>query len=132
LFLLPENKNDDLKPWRKIEAITGGVSDLDVNEKDILVACKNGEKQFYLQREFFDSIKSFNSLCKINEISPRPILLVQGSDDKKVLAKETALLFRNAKGLKEIHFIQGAGHSFAFFEDQLFEITLRHLGKWNL
>jgi fermentation-respiration switch protein FrsA (DUF1100 family) len=91
------------------------------------IACKNGNKQFYLRKEFFDSIRNFDPLYKIPKVSPRPTLLVQGSDDKKVLTKETELLFQNAQEPKEIHFIQGAGHSFAFFEEQLFEITLKHL-----
>jgi hypothetical protein len=59
-------------------------------------------------------------------------LLIQGSDDKKVLPEETELLFQNALEPKNMHFIQAAGHSFAFFEEQLFEITLQHLRKWNL
>lgn len=92
-----------------------------------LIACKNGNKQFYLRKEFFNSIRSFNLFHKINKISPRPILLIQGSDDKKVLPEETEVLFQNAKDSKDIHFIQGAGHSFAFFEEQLFETTLKHL-----
>lgn len=101
-------------------------------KKNCLIACKNGEKQFYLRKGFFDSIIGFDPLQEINKISPRPVLLIHGSTDRKVLQGQTRLLFRNALEPKKIQFIQGAGHSFAFFEEDLFEVTLRHLMKWNL
>ncbi len=101
-------------------------------KKNHLIACKNDGKQFYLGKEFFDNSGCFNSLQMINKISPRPVLLIQGSEDKKVLPEETKSLFQNALEPRHMHFVQTAGHSFAFFEEQLFEITLRHLREWNL
>lgn len=104
-----------------------GKKDFSLAKNGTLITCKNGNKQFYLRKEFFSSIRNSGLIHEINKISPRPILLIQGSDDKKVLPKETEVLFQNANEPKAIHFIQGTGHSFAFFEEQLFEITLKHL-----
>lgn len=106
-----------------------GKNTVSLVKKNSLIACRNGCKQFYLRKGFFEGVRDSNPLEMINMISPRPVLLIQGLDDKKVLPKETELLFRNAGKPKRLRFIQGAGHSFAFSEKRLFEITLRHLEK---
>ena len=97
-----------------------------------LVACKNGGKEFFLGKDFFNSIEKYDLVCDINKISPRPILLIQGSLDKKVLPKDTETLFKNTKEPKKIYLIKGSEHSFVFFESQLIDITLQNLMEWNL
>jgi fermentation-respiration switch protein FrsA (DUF1100 family) len=67
----------------------------------------------------------------ISKISPRPTILIQGLSDEKVLATETEILFESAKNPKEIHFISGAGHTFAFFEEELFGITMEKLEEYH-
>lgn len=90
-------------------------------------ACRNGDKQFYLQKDFFTDLQNLNPLLNISKISPRPIVLIQGLSDEKVLPTETEILFESAKDPKYIHFIKGAGHTFAFFEEKLFEVTREKL-----
>lgn len=89
--------------------------------------CKNGDKEFCLKKDFFDSIGDFNLFDKINKISPRPVIFIQGSNDKKVLPIETKLLFQSVQEPKKIYFIKSAKHSFVLFEEELFEITIRNL-----
>src|SRR4030042_1929030 len=93
--------------------------------------CKNGDKQFSLQKDFFLDLQNLNPLSTINKISPRPILLIQGLLDEKVPPTETEILYRSARNPKEIHFVSAAGHSFAFFEDELFGITLEKLEEYH-
>lgn len=94
-------------------------------------ACRNGDKQFYLQRDFFFDLQNLNPQLDISKISPRPTLLIQGLSDEKVPPTETEILFESAKNPKEIHFIRGAGHTFAFFEKELFRITLKKLEEYH-
>jgi fermentation-respiration switch protein FrsA (DUF1100 family) len=96
------------------------------------VACANGDKQFYLERDFFSSLEKHRPDQAISTISPRPILLVQGTVDEKVLPRETESLFENAREHKQLHLIEGAGHSFAFYEEQLIDRTLQSLLQWNI
>jgi len=96
-----------------------------------MTACKNGDKQFYLKKDFFSDLQNLNPLSNISKISPRPIVLIQGLSDEKVPPTETEILFECAKNPKEIHFIRGAGHTFAFFEEELFEITLEKLEEYH-
>lgn len=97
-----------------------------------VIHCANGDKQFLLVRDFFLSLAKHRPDQAISTISPRPILLVQGTADEKVLPGETKSLFENARGHKQLHLIEGAGHSFAFFEKQLIDRTLESLLQWNI
>ena len=94
-------------------------------------ACRNGDKQFYLKKDFFSDLQNLNPLLNISKISPRPTVLIQGLSDEKVLATETEILFESGKNPKEIHFISGAGHTFAFFEKELFGITMEKLEEYH-
>ena len=96
-----------------------------------LVACGNGNKQFYLKKDFFNDLEAYDLAGSIKKIAPRPIVLVQGSLDKKVLSKETQLLFQSAEEPKRIYIVKDAGHAFAYYEDKLIDITLQNLRKWN-
>ena len=104
---------------------------LSLSKKNDSVFCSNGSKQFFLGRDFFNSIEKYDLIREINNISPRPILLIQGSLDKKVFPKNTEAIFKNAKEPKKMHLIKGSSHSFAFFESQLIDITLQNLLEWN-
>ncbi len=108
-----------------------GKKTFDLAEKFGRAPCRNGDKQFSLRRDFFLDLQNLNPLSTINKISPRPILLIQGLLDEKVLPTETEILYRSAVNPKEIHFISDAGHSFAFFEDELFGITLGKLEEYH-
>ncbi len=99
-------------------------------EKVGKAACKNGDKQFHLSKDFFSDLQYINPLGIIGTISPRPIFLIQGLADEKVLPEETKRLFEFAKTPKKIHFIEGSGHSFAFFEEELFKVTLQNIGDF--
>jgi len=99
--------------------------------RDREVACRNDGKQFYLKQAFFSDLSRHYPVRDIAGISPRPVLLVQGTADTKVLPEQTRSLFSAAQKPKELHSIQGAPHSFAFYEEELFELTLGHLDFWT-
>ncbi len=99
-------------------------------EKMGKAACKNGDKQFHLLKDFFSDLQYINPLGIIGTIAPRPIFLIQGLADEKVLPEETGMLFESAKTPKKIHFIEGSGHSFAFFEEELFKVTFQNIREY--
>jgi alpha-beta hydrolase superfamily lysophospholipase len=95
------------------------------------VACRNDAKQFYLKYGFFLDLDRHNPCLDIARVSPRPVLLVQGTADTKVLPGQAEELFKAAGDPKEIHLIHAAPHTFAFHEKDLFQTTLRSLNAWS-
>jgi len=91
------------------------------------IACDNGNKQFWLNRDFLRGLAQHDLTAHVKNITPRHIFLAQGTLDKKVLPKETRRLFDAVFGYKKIHFIKNAGHSFAYFEKELFSGTLKNI-----
>lgn len=92
-----------------------------------IVSCTNGSKQFWLKKSFFESIAFYDLKKRLDRIRYRDIIILQGSEDKKVLMCESKQILENISG--DIHFetIEGAGHNFTFYEDELFEATFKHL-----
>jgi alpha-beta hydrolase superfamily lysophospholipase len=95
------------------------------------IACGNDSKRFFLKPDFFSDLSRHQPLRDIAKISPRPVLLLQGTADTKVLPEQTKALFSAAGEPKALHVIHKAPHSFAFHENELFETTLRHLDAWS-
>lgn len=95
------------------------------------VPCRNDLKQFYMKSSFFRDLHKHHPMQDIAKLAPRPVLLVQGTADTKVLPEQTRGLFLSASGPKELHMVDNAPHSFALHEEELFSITLSHLRTWN-
>ena len=96
-----------------------------------VVACRNDSKHFLLKSGFFFDLAQHQPVRDIQKMSPRPVLLIQGTADIKVLPEQTRALYEAAREPKALHVIHSAPHSFAFHEDELFEITLKHLDAWS-
>ena len=114
------------RPLQTFKRVLGARSFLRA-KTETLIACSNGDKQFFLRKEFFASVAKCDPASMIGKISYRPILIIQGSEDKKVLPEDAGFLFRRAGEPREIRFIKGSGHNFAYFEDELFGVTLSSL-----
>jgi hypothetical protein len=93
------------------------------------IVCDTGSKQFWLNRNFLRGLALYDLIDHIKNILPRSIFLAQGTLDKKVLPMETRSLFNAVPGLKKINFIKNAGHSFAYFEKDLFSWTLKNIER---
>jgi len=52
--------------------------------------CRNDSKQFLLKSGFFHDLDRHDPACYIKSITPRPVLLIQGAADTKVLHGQTA------------------------------------------
>ncbi len=116
-------------PLAVFHAILGEKAFCDA-EHGMKVLCRNDAKQFVLKPSFFSDLTKHQPLRDIADLSPRPALLVQGTADTKVLPDQTMNLFLSSGEPRTLRVINGAPHSFAFFEDELFRITFRHLRTW--
>ncbi len=116
-------------PLTVLQSILGGKAFFDAKRgKKIL--CRNDAKQFVLKSTFFSDLPKHRPLQDIADLSPRPVLLIQGSADTKVLPEQTMELFLSSREPKALRVIQGAPHSFAFFEGELFRTTFQYLRTW--
>jgi fermentation-respiration switch protein FrsA (DUF1100 family) len=95
------------------------------------IACRNDSKQFLLKSGFFRDLDRHDPVRYIKSITPRPVLLIQGAADAKVLPGQTEELFKAVGEPRGLHMIQDAPHSFAFHEDELFRTTLQHIDDWS-
>jgi serine phosphatase RsbU (regulator of sigma subunit) len=94
LFLLPNSYNDDLKPWRKIEAINSPVFSLDQNNRDILVASDNG---------LFAG--TLNTFIKISEGDFDAVKFIPGIDKIVAVTNSELFIFNNKYELLSREFL---------------------------
>jgi uncharacterized protein len=95
------------------------------------VPCRNDAKHFHLKSAFFSDLGGHHPVRDIMKLSERPVLLIQGAADVKVLPAQTRALFSAAGDPKALHVIEDAPHTFAFHEEELFETTFSHLDTWT-
>lgn len=95
-----------------------------------IVKCRNGEKNFFLKPDFFSDLKRHAPMSDVARLAPRPVLLVQGTEDTKVLPYRTQALYAAAGAPKALEHVEAAPHAFTFHEEKLFDITLRSLEAW--
>jgi len=112
-------------------AILGSETFLTARRQGGAITCRNDSKQFLLKSGFFRDLDRHDPVRYIKTIIPRPVLLIQGTADAKVLPGQTEELFKAAGEPKELHIIPDAPHSFAFHEEELFRTALRQIEEWS-
>jgi fermentation-respiration switch protein FrsA (DUF1100 family) len=68
----------------------------------------------------------------VEQISPRPVLFVHGSEDWLINVRHSQKLYKQAKEPKQLEIIEKAGHAEKIFDDypvQFIKITLDWLSK---
>ncbi|MSQ14561.1 MAG: alpha/beta fold hydrolase [Dehalococcoidia bacterium] len=73
---------------------------------------------FMVERQTGLPINAIASIHEVAKISPRPLLLIHGSDDSLIPSEESLELFASAGEPKELWIVEGAGHGEAFFVDR--------------
>jgi len=73
---------------------------------------------FMLQRQTGLPLDAVAAIQDVAKISPRPLLLIHGSDDSLIPAEESLELFAAAGDPKELWVVEGAGHAEAFVVDR--------------
>jgi esterase/lipase len=74
---------------------------------------------------FIDALK-YDVLDSCAKISPRPMLIIHGSEDPVVPVQHASMLYSKAGEPKKLVIIDGAGHTFSgrVFEDKVVETTI--------
>ena len=107
-----------------------GFTDEDLpEEENALVTLAGAEGIIYLRRSFFTDLSQYNAASCSSLISPRPLLVVQGTADDVVPPEEARAIFNSALEPRELMYIDGADHQFSDRHEYLWAITLKWLKK---
>lgn len=85
---------------------------------------------YLLCKEFFEELLETDVLGEIGKLSPRPLLIVHGSEDEIVTMDQGIKLFEKARYPKELAIIAGADHRFTRNFRYVFDITIKWLEKY--
>jgi len=83
--------------------------------------------QFFAEQQAGLRASEFRPIDHIAHISPRPVFLIQGADDKTVPADSAQRLYAAARDPKELWLVPGVGHV-AMFDTHRDEYTQRVIG----
>ncbi|MFZ5633615.1 MAG: alpha/beta hydrolase [Bacillota bacterium] len=102
--------------------------DLPENE-NALIPMEGAEGIIYLKRSFFTDLASHDISRCSSLISPRPLLVVQGTGDEVVPPAEASVIYDAAGSPREIAYIEGADHQFSAHYEKAWAILLDWLKK---
>ncbi|BAF59691.1 MAG: alpha/beta hydrolase [Pelotomaculum sp.] len=83
----------------------------------------------FLKEGFFADLRSYNVPVSASMISPRPLLIINGSNDVVVPVENAQAIFNAAGEPKEIRIIEGADHQFTGRHKDVWEIMFKWLEK---
>jgi putative redox protein len=105
-----------------------GLTDEDLPEdENAIITMEGAEGLINLKKAFFTDLLRHDVPRCSSLISPRPLLVVQGTRDAAVPPAEASIIYEAARQPKEILFIEGADHQFSAHYDKVWEIFLNWL-----
>lgn len=107
-----------------------GLTDQDLpGDEDSLVTLAGSEGVIYLKRSFFTDLSSYDVLSCASLVSPRPVLVIQGTRDEVVPPAEAAAIFSSAGHPRDLILVEGADHQFSAHHREVWAIFMDWLGK---
>ncbi len=85
---------------------------------------------YRLKKDFFVELKELDVLTKVGCLTPRPVLIIHGSEDETVPMEQGIKLFEVATYPKELAIIAGADHRFTRNFQYVYDITIKWLQKY--
>ncbi|MEM2261756.1 MAG: alpha/beta hydrolase, partial [Ignisphaera sp.] len=81
---------------------------------------------YRIKRSFFEDAQKYDVLDSCAKISPRPLLIIHGSNDNIAPVDHAQALYERAGEPKKIVIIEGADHSFnrRDWEDEVIDLTV--------
>ncbi len=114
----------------RLEDLFLGLTDQDLPEdENAPVTLAGNEGIVELKKRFFTDLQTYDVARCASFISPRPLLVVQGTGDQVVPPSDAAIIFDAAGHPKELALVDGADHSFSAHHAQVWEILLNWLKK---
>jgi len=108
-----------------------GFTDEELPEdENTTVALAGNDGIIHLRKSFFTDLSKYDVLRCSSLISPRPLLVIQGTEDAVVPPEEAGAIFNSAREPRDLLYIEGADHQFSNHHEYLWEMTLEWLNKY--
>ncbi|MCL6476893.1 MAG: alpha/beta fold hydrolase [Peptococcaceae bacterium] len=98
-------------------------------DENALIPLEGNEGMVYLKKSFFTDLASHDIARCSSLISPRPLLVVQGTGDEVVPPAEASIIYNAAGSPKELIYIEGADHQFSSHYEKVWAIFLDWLKR---
>lgn len=116
-------------PASLIDLFTGFTDEDISGDENELVTLAGAEGLIHLKKSFFSDLAGYDVPRCSSLISPRPLLVVQGTADDVVPPREAQLIFSSAGEPRELIYIEGADHQFSAGRRATWDVTLKWLEK---
>lgn len=98
-------------------------------DENELVSMAGDEGIIFLKRSFFSDLSRYNAPHCASLLSPRPLLVIQGTGDSVVPREDADLIYNSAGEPRDLRFIEGADHQFSSHYRVVWEIFLQWVLK---
>lgn len=119
-------------PASLLELFLGFTGEDLPGDENAPVAIAGNEGIVYVRKSFFTDLSACDVPRCASLISPRPLLVVQGTRDEVVPPGQASLIFNAAGNPSEICFVEGADHQFSAHYGQVWKIFLDWLKKTGI
>lgn len=110
-----------------------GFTDGDLpGDENAPVAMAGNDGIVYIRKSFFTDLSNYDVPRCASLISPRPLLVVQGTRDDVVPPGQATLIFNAAGDPREICLVEGADHQFSGHYSQVWKLFLDWLEKTGI
>jgi putative redox protein len=111
-----------------LKALFQGFADPKTLDQD-LVRLEGEQGELMISQAFFQDLGTHDLCSATAGISPRPLLLIHGAEDRVVPVSEAHVLFACAGQPKQLEILPGADHQFACAVHEVWELTRAWLQK---
>lgn len=98
-------------------------------DENELVSLAGDEGLIFLKRSFFTDLSRYDVPYCASLLSPRPLLVVQGTRDSVVPQGDARLICHSAGEPRDLHLVEGADHQFSSHYRLVWEIFLEWVLK---
>lgn len=108
--------------------IRPAVDNLVENDPSQIRGIEDSETQELILKNLVDDAKIHNPMNEISKISPRPLFIIHGSDDKGIDLTGVKRLFEAAGEPKDLAIVEGADHVLS--DSTAYEIIMKSVVEW--
>jgi putative redox protein len=109
-------------PSSLLELFLGFTDEELPEDENALVSLAGNESIIYLRKAFFTDLARHDTARCASLLSPRPLLVVQGSLDAVVPPGDAGILYDRAGEPKELRILEGADHQFSSHYREVWEL----------
>lgn len=114
-------------PASLLELFLGFTDEELPSDENAPVTLAGAEGIIYLKKSFFTDLSRYDVRRCASLISPRPLLLVQGTKDEVVPPSEASIIYNASREPRELSLVEGADHQFSNHYATVWQIFLNWL-----